>query len=370
MTSAQLAGKTKAIRERLVEARKAIGGPAFAWYPYDSLGNLLNLERAFGTRYLSALDSAHGKIVADIGCGDGDLSFFLESLGCTVDSIDYPDSNHNYMQAIRALKQHLGSGIQIAEVDLDSQFQLPRRQYDLAVFLGILYHLKNPMYVMEQLARRTRFCVLSTRVARYFADGRPMQQGQPIAYLVGAEELNRDPGNFWIFSHAGLKRLFERTHWRVLDYASVGDTQTSSPVGSKQDERVFCVLESHYGLSNVELLQGWHETESGGTRWTMKRFSARINLTTYAGPDRMLLRAYVPHDLLARLGPLRLEIAIDGEPAAPAILDRDGYHDIERRFRTRGRPSLIASFQLDKAIPADEQDPRERGLVIVSIDCE
>ncbi len=370
MTSAQLSDSAKRTRARLLAARKSIGDRAFEWYPYDSLANLLNLERAFGDRYFSVLDSASGKLVADVGCGDGDLAFFLESLGCTVDAIDYPDSNHNHMRAIRMLKQHLASGIEIAEADLDSQFTLPRRRYDLAVFLGILYHLKNPLYVMEQLARHTRYCVLSTRVARYFPDDKPMPQGQPIAYLVGEDELNRDSSNFWIFSHPGLKRLLERSCWKILEYASVGDTQLSTPVGDKRDERVFCLLESHYGLANVDLLEGWHEAEPGGMRWTRKEFTARINLTTSAGPDRISLRVYVSEELLARLGPRHLTMAIDGVPAAPAVLDRPGHHDIVRRFRSRGHRSMLVSFRLDDAIPPEEHDLRERGLVVVSLDCE
>jgi SAM-dependent methyltransferase len=360
-----------AFRKRLADARQAIGDRDFEWYPYDSLANLLNLERSFGSRYQqSALAAAPGKVIADIGCGDGDLAFFLESLGCTVDAIDYPDSNHNGMQAIRTLKQHLGSGISIHEVDLDTQFNLPRKHYDLIVFLGILYHLKNPLYVLEKLARHTRYCILSTRVARRFPDGREMPQSQPIAYLVGEEELNLDATNFWIFSHAGLRRLFERSYWKVLEYASVGDTRYSTPVGKEHDERVFCLLESHYALANVDLLHGWHQVETTGTRWTMRQFAARIHLTTTAGPDRLRMRAYVPEDLLQHLGPLRLEIDIDGEPAAPAVLDRPGYHDIVRRFHTHGRRALIASFKLDKALPPDARDPRERGIIVTSVDCE
>jgi tRNA (mo5U34)-methyltransferase len=369
MTSAELNVSARRVRERLSAARKAINAP-FDWYPYDSLANLLNLERAFGKRYLPPLESARGKTVADIGCGDGDIAFFLESLGCTVDAVDFPDSNHNRMQAIRALKRQLESSIDIAEVDLDSQFILPRRRYDLAVFLGILYHLKNPLYAMEHLAQHTRYCVLSTRVARCFPDLKPMPQDQPIAYLVGARELNRDPSNFWIFSHAGLKRLFERTHWRILEYASVGEHQFSTPIDPKRDERVFCLLESHYGLANIDLLQGWYETENEGTRWTQKSFAARIHLTTAAGPDRIRLRAYVPDEMLARLGPCTMEINIDGTPVAPAVFDHPGYHDVIRRFHSRGHRSILVSFQLDKALPPDGEDLRERGLIVASLDCE
>ena len=369
MTSVQLDQLQRQTRERLAGARKALGSPGFEWYPYDSLANLLNLRKAFGARYLDALDCAPGKSVADIGCGDGDIAFFLESLGCQVDAIDFPDSNHNGMQAIRRLKQHLGSQIEIAAVDLDSQFQLPRARYDFALFLGILYHLKNPLYAMERLAMHTRYCVLSTRVARYFPNDRPMPQDQPIAYLVADEELNRDASNFWIFSHAGLKRLFERAHWRILEYASVGDTSYSTPVNPRRDERVFCLLESHYGLANVDLLYGWHGTEIEGTRWTEKEFAARIHLAGHAGPDRMTLRVWVPEDLLQRLGPRHLDISIDGVPSPPACLDKPGYHDIVRRFRPGHGRTIRVTFRLDDALPPDAADPRERGIVAVSLDC-
>jgi hypothetical protein len=287
-----------------------------------------------------------------------------------VDAIDFPDSNHNRMAGIRALKEHFASSVQIAEVDLDRQFRLPRRYYDLAVFLGVLYHLQNPLYVMEHLAKHSRYCILSTRVARYFPDDRPMPHGQPIAYLVGVNELNQDASNFWIFSHPALKRVFERTRWRILEYATLGDTSFSNPVHPRHDERAFCLLESHYGLANVELLQGWHEPEKEGSRWTETSFSARISLTNTAGADRILIQVYVPEFLLAALGPRRLEIAIDGVQTAPAILDHAGYHDIVRRFRSHSHRSIVATFQVNGGLPPDERDGRERGVVVVSLDCE
>lgn len=370
MTSTQLSLLARQMRQRLSAARAFIGNGDFEWYPYDSLGNLANLELLFGKHYLPALDLAAGKRVADIGCGDGDLAFFLESLGCQVDAIDFEDSNHNGMQAIRVLKDHFASKVEIAGVDLDTQFKLPRSSYDLIVFLGILYHLKNPLYVMERLAMHTRYCVLSTRVARYFPNRKAMPQDQPIAYLLADDELNRDDSNFWIFSHAGLKRLLERAHWKILDYGSVGAIQYSTPTDGKRDERVFCLLESHYAVANVDRLLGWHRPEVGGTRWTAKEFSARIHLMGQAGPDRLHLRVYVPENLLQQLGPRRLNIAIDGEASAPAIIDHTGYHDIVRRFRARGKRSILATFQLDDALPPDAVDDRERGIVVVSLDCE
>jgi SAM-dependent methyltransferase len=357
-------------RRRMADTRAACGNRGFEWYPYDSLANLANLRHAFGDDYLEAIDLASGKQVADIGCGDGDLSFFLEQLGASVDAIDFPPSNHNGMRGIQELRQKLESKIAIYEVDLDSQFSVPRPRYDLVVFLGILYHLKNPLYVMERLAMHTRFCILSTRVARYFPGYKPMPANQPIAYLVGEEELNRDDSNFWVFSHTGLKRLLERSHWRVLRYGSAGDQAFSNPVDVEHDERVFCLLESHYGLGNVDLLDGWHEPEHGGARWTEKRFSARIQLATSAGPDRIVIRIWVGEDILERFGSRQLNIRIQGVPMEPAMLDQPGYLSITRRFRAHGSRSILVEFEVDRALPPDEKDERERGVVVVSLDCE
>ena len=40
--------------------------------------------------------------VLDIGCGDGDLSYLLASLGCDVTAIDLPASNFNWMTGVQA----------------------------------------------------------------------------------------------------------------------------------------------------------------------------------------------------------------------------------------------------------------------------
>jgi len=58
-------------------------------------------------RELSAL--AGGAPVADIGAADGDVAFFLESLGFTVDIIDNGPTNMNGLEGARKVKQALGS---------------------------------------------------------------------------------------------------------------------------------------------------------------------------------------------------------------------------------------------------------------------
>ncbi|GAA3366723.1 hypothetical protein GCM10020366_71330 [Saccharopolyspora gregorii] len=92
--------------------------------------------------------------------------------------------------------------MRVHEIDLDSQFALPAQHYGAVFFLGLLYHLKNPFYVLEALAQRAELCFLSTRVARQ-AHGRHAAAGAAGGVLLDPAEANDDATNFWIFSEIG-----------------------------------------------------------------------------------------------------------------------------------------------------------------------
>ncbi|HEY4272936.1 MAG TPA: class I SAM-dependent methyltransferase [Candidatus Udaeobacter sp.] len=219
--------------------------PESFWYPYDTLQNVGVLEQLLASTGLDLFELCQGPYgkIADIGGADGDLAFFLEKMGLTVDLIDNEPTNFNQLEGARILREALHSNVRIRTVDLDSQFTLSGEKYDAIFLLGILYHLKNPFFVLEKLATVARYCVLSTRIARQTDNGQQILQA-PIAYLLGPKECNNDSTNFWIFSDEGLKRLINRTGWRLLSYLSVGATANSTPSDPERDERAFCLLRS------------------------------------------------------------------------------------------------------------------------------
>jgi hypothetical protein len=195
-----------------------------------------------GLDLLKLCQGPYGKI-ADIGGADGDLAFFFEKIGLSADLIDNEPTNFNQLEGARLLREALHSTVTIRKVDLDSQFRLSAEKYDAIFLLGILYHLKNPFFVLENLAGVARYCFLSTRIARQTDHGQPISQA-PIAYLLGPNECNNDSTNFWIFSEEGLKRLIDRTGWSLLSYLSIGATANSTPADPERDERAFCLLQS------------------------------------------------------------------------------------------------------------------------------
>jgi hypothetical protein len=227
--------------------------PKSFWYPYSTLHNVAVLEKlcaAAGLHLLELCRGVHGK-VADIGAADGDLAFFLERQGLSVDVIDNEYTNFNGLEGARTIRAALSSSVTIQSVDLDSQFSLAGQKYDAIFFLGTLYHLKNPYFLLESLARITRYCFISTRIAKQTADGSPLSP-HPVAYLVGPQECNSDDTNFWIFSDQGLKRLIDRTGWNLLSYVTIGDTSSSTPADPERDERAFCLLEKRPALLTAD----------------------------------------------------------------------------------------------------------------------
>jgi hypothetical protein len=111
------------------------------------------------------------------------------------------------------------------------------------MFLGVLYHLKNPFYALEKLAHHSHFCFLSTRVARFSPNKAVRLDGLPVSYLLGPAECNNDSTNYWIFSPLGLERLVERAGWLVLGSVSTGSLD-SDPRSSTADERMFLLLKA------------------------------------------------------------------------------------------------------------------------------
>jgi tRNA (mo5U34)-methyltransferase len=230
-------------RRKFEDAKRLVSTPDFEWYPYDCFANLFYVQRLLNASGLSLEAVAGAKPVLDLGAADGALSFFLESLGYQVHAVDYAGTNLNRMAGIRSLALALRSGIHIHDIDLDARFEFAE-ECGAALFLGTLYHMKNPFYILELLAKRMRFCFLSTRVARLSADKQVRLEQAPIAFLLEPDAYNCDVTNYWIFSPAGLRLLVKRAGWTILATANSG-ARESDPLTKEGDERMFLLLRSN-----------------------------------------------------------------------------------------------------------------------------
>jgi tRNA (mo5U34)-methyltransferase len=366
-----LSDRAEKYREVLCRARLGIRNPGFEWYPYDTLSSLTHCNQLLhGANRAMFGPDGQGRKVLDLGCADGELAFFLESLGYQVTAVDHGDYNHNAMRGVRALKAALGSAVELVELDLDRPFQLPGGPYDFAFFLGTFYHLRNPFHVLEELAKHAAFCFLSTRIARRFPGGAPMPKDVALAYLLDENELNNDESNYFVFSEPGLRLALKRTFWEVLDFLSVGDTRHSDPVRADRDERAFCFLRSRFDrLANVELLDGWHEAEGTGWRWTEREFSFRIHAAGSARARTVAIQLFLPDELFAANGTVALAGRVNDSELAPAEFRRAGAHVLARRL-PQGTEEMVLRFRVSPTLAADAHDSRERGVVVVSISAD
>jgi tRNA (mo5U34)-methyltransferase len=369
----EVARRAEIFNSRLDEIKdeiKAKTQVAFPWYPYASLGNLIFLDRLLTGGRRDFLRLAGEAPVLDIGCGDGAVSFFLESLGCRVEAVDSPATNINEMQGVRKLREALGSRVQVHSMDLDRQFSLPHDRYGLVLLFGVLYHLKNPFHVLETLSHHARYCALSTRVARWTPGRKIRMETAPVAYLVGESELNADRTNYWIFSEAGLKRILERTGWEVLDFCTSG-SQDSDPVSASGDERAFCLLGSRIAgrLGPAQLLEGWHAMEPGQWRWTEREFSILASAPA-SRRGTLRLQFVVSAPLLDSLGALTLSASANGVPLTAQTYEEPGP---QVYLRALPESALAASdvriqFRLDKALAPGPHDERELGLIVTQVE--
>ncbi|HEY1755818.1 MAG TPA: class I SAM-dependent methyltransferase [Bryobacteraceae bacterium] len=353
-----------------VKSRTALEGAD--WYPWRSLSAMQMLDRELGVD-LDALQKMIGpNPVLDLGCGDGDVAFFLESLGLgekgvRVDAVDHAPTNYNRMEGVRALKRALGSHVGIHSADLDTRPNLPGSDYGLAIMLGVLYHLKNPYLALETLARSSRNLYLSTRIASLTPD-RTLNFGAfPLAYLVDDRELNNDPTNFWIFSEESLKRIVRRSGWNILKYSTLGRAAaTADPVSEQGDVRAFLLAESRLAGpgQGFHLDRGWHELEHGASRWTQRRFSVQIELAEALRPATLRFLFHLPEALVERRPQTRLRASVNGLPLPQAEFSTPGEHEYSATLPGVPAGVAVVEFELDAATGPTDADERELGVMV------
>lgn len=316
-----------------------------SWYNFPTLGVFTILERLLTGPHRDLRYLISSQPVLDLGCGDGDLTLLLSHLGFDVDAVDNPGTNANRMEAVRYLTRLVSSPAGVHECDLDRLNALPRPHYGLAVFLGVLYHLKNPFFALEQLASACDYALVSTRVI----DG-----AQPIAYLVEPGELNADATNYWLLTPSGFERLLRRAGFEVVSThreGAIGDADAALA-----DGRMYVLARSlRPPASPVRLLEGWHAEEPSAFRWTGPRFS----FTGPAGTTQLTLR------FTSMLDHFTLSGTADGRPLVPAAFTGAGEHEYSVALEpSAGVPTV--ELTLDRSYRPPAPDCRELGVAIAS----
>ena len=108
-----------------------------------------------------------GLSALDVACNEGYFSQLLYRLGANVRATDIRDQNIERAKAIQSL-YGLDTSRLVFDVEDFLDNRDPAGRYALTLFLGVLYHLENPMGALRQLKRITQtLCILETQLTRF-----------------------------------------------------------------------------------------------------------------------------------------------------------------------------------------------------------
>lgn len=170
-----------------------------AWFHTMDLGGGVRTKGIYDpSRTLSRLGlpaRLDGKSVLDVGAWDGFYSFEMERRGATVtatDSYCWSGEGWGTKDGFTLAREALDSSV--GDVDIDPVDLTPEAiggPRDIVLFLGVLYHLPDPMLVLERLRSVTgELLVLETEV------GMLLTRRPAVEFFPGLQ-LNNDPTNWW-----------------------------------------------------------------------------------------------------------------------------------------------------------------------------
>ncbi len=159
-----------------------------------------------------------GKTVLDIGAWDGFFSFEAERRRASrVVACDYYAwhgmgwGTGRGKDGFELARTALNSRVE--DVALDVMDLSPEKigTFDVVFFLGVLYHLPNPLLALERVASVSSGLLILETVVDMVGIGRP------AAAFYPDRELNNDPTNWWGPNHAAVQGILTSVGFSRVD---------------------------------------------------------------------------------------------------------------------------------------------------------
>jgi tRNA (mo5U34)-methyltransferase len=177
-------------------------------------------------------DDLSGKSVLDIGCSDGFFSFECERRGAArVVAIDNFSSVYiDKPSGFRVAHELLDSQVELILGDFLEMELSELGQFDLVLFLGVMYHLRYPLLALDKLAAVCQQqIIVETEVIpertswKWKLFGPIVKRVAPKAQMAFLESdgINHDPTNWWIQSREcveGMLRSCGFCNVAAVDY--------------------------------------------------------------------------------------------------------------------------------------------------------
>lgn len=168
------------------------------WHCIDLGGGVVTPGKADNRYVLSHLGlpaRLDGQTVLDVGAWDGFYSFECERRGAArvlaTDLYCWDGPGWGSKQGFELARRALGSRVEDLEIDVMDLTPEHIGQFDLVLFLGVLYHLQNPLLGLQRVASVTKSHLIVETHCDLFAVRHPAMRFYPGA------QLNNDPTNWW-----------------------------------------------------------------------------------------------------------------------------------------------------------------------------
>ena len=171
-----------------------------------------------------------GRTVLDVGCNAGFYSLKLAARGARVTGID---TDARYLAQARFAASVLDVDLTLHRMDV-YDIALLGRSFDYVLFMGVLYHLRHPLYALEKVARVVRerlvFQTMIRGSSRIFEPRQdyPMEErgafeepGFPAMYFV-EHRYAGDQTNWWIPNESGAAAMLRSVGLIIDDHLGPG----------------------------------------------------------------------------------------------------------------------------------------------------
>ena len=137
--------------------------------------------------------SLQGKSVLDIGAWNGGFSIEAKRRGARrVVALDRPNVPNGVRESLDFAIRTSGLAIERVERDIEEPGALNGLgQFDVVLFLGVLYHLVDPVLALRQIFAVTKEAMVLETYVEISPDPRPLMVFYP------SDELGHDPSNWW-----------------------------------------------------------------------------------------------------------------------------------------------------------------------------
>jgi tRNA (mo5U34)-methyltransferase len=136
-----------------------------------------------------------GKTVLDVGAWDGYFSFEAERRGASrvlaTDSYSWGGQGWGSKAGFELAREALGSSVQDLEIDALELSPTTVGEWDIVLYLGVLYHMRDPLMALERIAGVTRELVIVETLIDMTTRRRPAAAFYPSA------EMDADESNWW-----------------------------------------------------------------------------------------------------------------------------------------------------------------------------